>query len=391
MLSAQEIRSLSQAQLDWAVETRRALHRVPEKGFQEEKTKALIVQKLAQSGIEYEVAPGGWILGWVPGAQSGKVTAVRADFDALPVTEPEGCPFGSTHPGWMHACGHDMHTAILLSAGRALKDASKQLRGGFLMLFEPAEETEGGAKPMAESGLMEKWGVDRVYGLHVMPRLVVGQVETRPGTLNASTDGVHITVKGTGSHGAYPENGCDAIVCAAQIVTALQSIVARNVSPLESAVLTLGTVQGGRAANIICDEVKLTGTLRCADKPLHDKLVRRIQEVCSGVAAAMGCAAQVEILEGYSALVNDKAHAQRVLDMAKRLVGEENTLIKDAPSMGGEDFSYFLDHAPGAFFHVGCSPDAQHIGAPLHSAQFKPDERAIPIGISMEMALALWD
>ena len=174
----------------------------------------------------------------------------------------------------------------------------------------------------------------------------------------------------------------------------VNALIKRSKGLVRGEYLTIGTLSLDVTRSKVTsdgDEVKLTGTLRCADKPLHDKLVRRINEVCGGVADAMGCAAQVEILEGYSALVNDKTHAQRVLDVSKRLVGEGNTLIKDAPSMGGEDFSYFLDHAPGAFFHIGCSPDANHIGAPLHSAQFKPDERAIPIGISMEMALALWD
>ena len=389
MYTSEQIKQMAREQYEWAVNTRRALHRIPEKGFEEHKTRALIAQRLEEIGVEYDMPSGGWITAYVPGNQPGKITAIRADFDALPITEPEGCPFGSVHPGYMHACGHDMHTAVLLSLGRLLKNAPDGFSGGCLLMFEPAEETEGGAKPMAKSGMMEKYGVDRVYGLHVMPRLIIGQVETRPLTLNAGTDSVFIRVRGTRSHGAYPENGTDAIVCASALVTALQTLVSRNVSPLENAVLTIGTIKGGEASNIICDEVEMTGTLRTADRTLHDKMVRRILETCEGTGKAFRCRIEAEVKEGYSALVNTPEHAARVLETAKELFGSENALIKEAPSMGAEDFSYFLDHAPGAFFHVGCSPDADHIGAPLHSEKFCPDERAMEIGIAMEAALVM--
>ena len=389
MYTYEQIKLLVAEQFGWAVETRRQLHRIPEPGYREEKTKALIRQKLEEIGAAYEAPEGGWICAYIDGGKPGKVTALRADFDALPITEPEGCPFRSEHDGYMHACGHDMHTAIMLSAARLLKGLQDGFCGGCLLMFEPAEETEGGAKPMAESGMMERYHVDRVYGLHVMPRLVVGEVETRPLTLNASTDSVEIVVNGTGSHGAYPENGYDAIVCAGQLITALQAIVSRNVSPLETAVLTIGTIHGGSASNIICDSVRMTGTLRCADRTLRQKLISRIEETCRGVGIAYRCEAKATVTEGYSALVNVPEHAQRVLRIASGMYGKDKALVKDAPSMGGEDFSYFLDHAPGAFFHVGCSSDRQHIGAPLHSKDFCPDERAMETGIAMETALII--
>ena len=391
MISYEEIRQLAQENYDWAVETRRAFHRIPEPGFAEEKTKALIVEKLKEIGVEYEVSPQGWISAYIPGSREGKITALRADFDALPVDEPVGCPFRSENPGYMHACGHDMHTSIMLATARLLKSLPEGFEGGCLLLFEPAEETDGGAKIMAESGIMERLHVDRVYGLHVMPRILTGQIESRPGTLNASTDSVVIKVNGTASHGAYPENGCDAIVCAGQMVSALQTIVARNVAPLENAVLSIGTINGGKANNIICDKVVMQGTLRCANRELRAKLVKRINEVCEYTARALGCTAEVEINEGYAALVNDSEHAARVLLIASEMYGNDKALVKDAPSMGAEDFSYFLDHAPGAFFHVGCSPDEDHICAPLHSEKFNPDERAMRYGIEMEAALVLCD
>ncbi|MBQ3078435.1 MAG: amidohydrolase [Clostridia bacterium] len=387
MISLDRLKLLAKEQYEWAVETRRELHKYPETGFQEHKTREIIVGKLAEIGIDYK-EENGWITAFIPGGKEGPVTGFRADFDGLPVTEPEGCVFRSQNEGWMHACGHDMHTAIMLAAGRMLNGIREEIPGGVKLMFQPAEETVGGAKPMTEGGVMENPHVDRVYGLHVMPRLFTGEVETRPGTLNASTDSVSIEVIGTSSHGAYPENGVDAIVAAANFVVAVQSLIARNVSPLESAVLTLGKIEGGRASNIICDRVKMTGTLRTANADLRRMLIRRIEEMAKGMSVSFGCEIRANVSEGYSALINDKKHAQRVLAIAKELFGEEKALIKDAPSMGGEDFSYFLDHAPGAFFHIGCSK-GDTPGAPLHSELFHPDEEAMEIGILMEAALAL--
>ena len=389
MYSFEQIKQFAKAQYEWAVETRRQLHRIPEPGFREEKTKALIKAKLDEIGLEYEAPDGGWITAYISGNHPGRITALRADFDALPIEEPETCPFRSEHRGYMHACGHDMHTAIMLATGRLLKSLPDGFSGGCLLMFEPAEENEGGAKPMAESGMLERYHVDRVYGLHVMPRLVVGQVESRYGALNASTDSLRFTVKGVGSHGAYPENGKDAIVCAGYLVNALQSIVSRNVSPLDSAVITIGTVKGGSASNIICDEVTMTGTLRCADKQLRSLLKSRIRECCEGVGKAFGCEITEEISEGYCALINSDEHVKRILDCASQICDKDNLLLKDAPSMGAEDFSYFIDRVPGAFFHIGCSSSKEHIGAPLHSRDFCPDERAMEYGIAMETALTV--
>ena len=377
--------SLARQQYDWMVDVRRALHKIPEEGLKEYKTRALIKEKLTEIGVPFEESEKGWITAFVKGGE-GTVTAIRGDIDALPVTEPEGLPFRSTHEGWMHACGHDMHTAVMLGTARLLKNLPS-FEGGALFMFEPAEETIGGAKMMAESGMMEKAGASRVYGMHVMPRLTVGQIETRPLTLNAGTDGLTFTVHGVSSHGAYPENGVDAIVCAAQLITALQSVVARTVSPLENAVITIGKIEGGKADNILCDKVTMKGTLRTADEALRTRIVNRITDICEGTGKAMGCKIDCEIKRGYSALVNDPAHAKRVLDLASQIVGPGNTLIKDAPSMGAEDFSSFLDRVPGAFFHVGCASDKNHPCAPLHSEKFLPDEQAMLYGCAMEAAL----
>ncbi len=388
MITDAELKSLAFGQLEWARKTRRELHKCPEQGFHEYKTLEIIREKLAESGIDYEDG-NGWITAVICGAQDGVTTAFRADFDGLPVTEPQGAPFRSENEGWMHACGHDMHTAMLLATARLLNAERGRLSGKVKLLFQPAEESVGGAKPMADAGVMDDPKVDRVYGLHVMPRLLTGQAECRAGTLNASTDTVLIDVFGTGSHGAYPESGADAIVCASAIVGALQTLVSRNVSPLESAVLTIGKIEGGRASNIICDHVKMEGTLRTANAELRSKLITRISEVAAGVSAGMGCSAEAVVKEGYAALVNDQYHCNRVLETAGRLLGRENALVKDAPSMGGEDFSYFLEKAKGAFFHLGCSRDPQNMCAPLHSELFAPDEECMKYGILLLSALAL--
>ena len=214
-----ELLALAEGQKEYMVNMRRTLHRIPERGFAEHKTQAVVMQALDDMGIPYTTERT-WVIGLIEGALPGETVALRADMDALPLEEPEGCPFRSEHPGMMHACGHDAHTAILLGAARLLHGMKDRLHGRVKLLFQPAEETDGGAEPMVAAGAMENPHVDRVYGLHVMPNLPVGTVETRPGTLNASTDTVKLTIRGKAGHGAYPDRGTDAIVCAARGVSA---------------------------------------------------------------------------------------------------------------------------------------------------------------------------
>ena len=383
-----ELRTLVEAQKDWIVNIRRKLHRIPERGFDLFKTQKVVMDALDEIGIPYTTERT-WVIGLIEGALPGGVVALRADMDALPIDEPAGCPFASEHPGMMHACGHDAHTAMVLGAAKVLYGMRDQLHGSVKLLFQPAEETDGGAEPMVQAGAMENPHVDRVYGLHVMPRLPVGVVETRAGTLNASTDSVHIDVHGRAGHGAYPESSMDAIVCAAQMVTALQTLVSRNLSPLASAVLTFGIIEGGTAQNIICDKVALRGTLRTANSEIRAMMRQRIAEVASGVASAMGCTADVNVIPGYAALVNNDAEAARVARIGARLFGGENMVEKKEPSMGGEDFSFFSDCAPGAFFHIGCSAANKADPAPLHSKDFDLDENCLTVGTLMHVALAL--
>ena len=383
-----ELRALVEAQSEWMIDVRRRLHRVPERGFQEYKTQKIITDALDEIGVSYTTERT-WVIGLIEGALPGDTVGIRADIDALPVDEPQGCPFRSEHEGMMHACGHDAHTAILLGAAKVLAGMRDRLHGKVKLLFQPAEETEGGAEPMVKAGAMENPHVDRVYGLHVMPRLPLGVVETRTGTLNASTDTVRLTIHGKSGHGAYPESGADAIVCAAQVICALQTLVSRNLSPLSSAVLSLGMIEGGKAGNIICDEVRIRGTLRTANSEIRAMMKKRIREVAEGVSLAMGCHAEVSIQSGYAALVNDAAEAARIRRVAARLFGEENSVEKAEPSMGGEDFSFFSDCAPGAFFHIGCILPEEMPAPALHAREFHLDERCLTVGALMHVALVL--
>ena len=383
-----ELRALVEAQKNWMVDIRRRLHRIPERGFAEVKTQQVIMETLDALGIPYTTERT-WVVGVIEGALPGQVVALRADMDALPLEEPEGLPFRSEHPGMMHACGHDAHMTMVLGAAKVLMGMRDRLPGTVKLLFQPAEETDGGAEPMVQRGVMENPHVYRVYGLHVQPYLPVGVIETRAGTLNASTDDVELTIHGRSSHGAYPESGADAIVCAAQVITSLQTLVSRNVSPLASAVLSLGMISGGTAGNIICDRVSLRGTLRTANGEIRAMMKRRIAEVASGVAAAMGCTAEVCITSGYAALVNDEAEAGRVMRVGARLLGEKNVVRKAAPSMGGEDFSFFCERVPGAFFHLGCVKKEDMPAPLLHSRDFHLDEDCLTVGAMMHVALVL--
>ena len=387
-MNMNEIKTLVAAEKDWIIEMRRKLHRIPERGFAEFKTQKAVTDALDEIGISYTTERT-WVIGLIEGELPGETVGIRADMDALPLDEPEGCPFRSEHPGMMHACGHDAHTAMLLGAAKVLHQNRDKLCGKVKLLFQPAEETDGGAEPMVAAGAMENPHVDRVYGLHVMPRLPIGTVEYRAGTLNASTDSVRLVVHGKAGHGAYPEASIDAIVCASQIVTALQTLVSRNLSPLSSAVLTFGVIEGGTAQNIICDKVTLRGTLRTANSEIRAMMEKRIAEVSENIAVAMGCTAEVTITHGYAALVNDADETARVKRVAESLFGAENVVEKPEPSMGGEDFSFFSDCAPGAFFHIGCVKGSDMPAPPLHSKDFILDEDCLVVGTAMHVALAM--
>ena len=382
------LRNLIDESYDWAVAKRRALHRIPEEGFKEYKTQQEICNTLEELGIPYTTERT-WVVGLIEGAHPGRTIALRADIDALPIKEPKGLPYRSTHEGWMHACGHDIHMAILLGAAKVLNSIKDKLRGNVKLLFQPAEETDGGAKPMVKAGVLENPTVDACYGLHVQSRLPLGAIETRCGTLNASTDEIRLDVCGKGGHAAYPESSVDAIVLTAQIVSALQTLVSRSVSPLSSVVLSFGTIHGGTAENVICDHVTLEGTLRTTTPQDRSFALQHIEKVARGIAASFGGSAKLTVVDGYAPLVNHAKEAELVLDVARELYGSMNVIVKDAPSMGGEDFSYFIEETPGAFYHLGCTSPDKMPAAPLHNKNFAPNEECIRQGMEMQTAIVL--
>lgn len=372
---------------DELISIRRDFHQHPELSGQEFRTGKKICEYLDAWNIEYEtgIAETG-IVGIIRGKQ-GKTIGIRADIDALPIQEPETLEFHSINDGVMHACGHDVHTTILLGAAKVLKSMEDELEGHVKLFFQPAEEAIGGAERMIKDGCLKNPDVDHVIGLHVMPLIPTGKVEVKYGKLNGNSGSVRIIVNGASGHAAYPDQSTDAIVMASAIVSNLQTVISRNTSPLNSVVLTFGKINGGQKANIITDKVVLEGTLRALDTPSRTFAKKRIKEMAESVAEGFGGSAEVIFKDGYVALINDKYVTDVVLGAATSIVGEENILFKEHPSMGGEDFSYFTEVVPSSFFHLGCGKEENNF--PLHSKHMIIDENCMKIGIEVEVKAVL--
>ena len=387
-----ELRARAQALAPELIKTRRHIHMHPELGDEEYETQKFIISKLDEYGIEHHEYPNYTaVVGIIRGGRPGKTVGLRADIDALPLTEQPGREYGSCTPGKMHACGHDAHTTILLGAGKLLNEMRSELKGNVKLFFQPAEETDGGAEKMIKLGCMENPHVDYVLGLHVMPYMPVGDVETRYGALNGASDEIDITVYGKKSHGARPNLGVDAIAIAAQIITALQQQVSRRTSPLDSTVVSIGMISGGTAGNIVCDEVHMNGTLRTISPETREQMRTEIVRVSEGIAAAMGGRAECDMRPSYCALINDKDAVDRTLKLLRSVLGEEHVHIKDAPSLGVEDFSYFCRERPGAFYHIGMAPSAEAAKTwpELHTSEMDIDERVLPLGAELQTRLVL--
>jgi len=361
------------------VELRRDIHRHPELGFEEVRTQGLVESELSALGIEHRRIAKTGVVGIIRGALPGHVVGLRADMDALPITEKSGEPFSSEVEGKMHACGHDAHTAMLLGAARVLQSERETLHGTVVLLFQPAEEGPGGAEPMIAEGALDDPKVEAVAMLHVDPRLEPGQIGITPGPVNASADEFHITVRGRGGHGAYPHTAADAIPATAAMILALQNIAARETDPLKSVVVTVGTINGGYRNNIIADEVKLTGTFRAHDPEIRDGLEARARRILDGVAAAYGVTAELNVIYGYPPVVNDVTLAENFSRYMKAHSGLR--VERPAPTMGAEDFAYFAQAVPGVHARLGIRSEAAGATWPGHSAQFRIDERALPVGV----------
>jgi amidohydrolase len=368
------------AEFDALVATRRDLHRHPETAFEEHRTAGVVAGRLRAIGLVPRTGVGRTGVVADDGAGAARLM-LRADMDALPLEEASAEPYASTIPGRMHACGHDGHVAMALAVAGRL--AAKKPGAPVRFLFQPAEEGQGGAEACADDGVLE--GVNAAFGLHLWSPLPVGRIGVNRGALMAAVDHFEIEVVGRGGHGAAPHETADPIVAAARIVEALQSVVSREISPLDAAVVTIGSIHGGTAFNIIPGTVRLTGTARSFTEAIGLALPQKIERIVAGTAAACGVRATLRYDRVNSATVNDAKMADLVIETAARLLGEEN-VETDTRTLGGEDMSVFLNRVPGCFFFVGCAREGEL--RPHHSPRFDIDERALAVGtVVMEAVL----
>jgi amidohydrolase len=386
------------------VQLRRTIHANPELGEREHDTAALAAKELRELGLEVETGIAGTgVVAVLKGGKPGSVVAWRADMDALPITEATGLSFASTKKdtwegkevGVMHACGHDMHTAIALGIARVLADEAvrAELPGTVVFLLQPAEEGmpdpgSHGAPRMIEEGALRDPSPKAIFGLHVDPNLQVGTLAAIPGGAMAASDRVEITIRGKGSHGAYPHLGIDPIVVASHVVLALQTIAARNIDARESVVVTVGQIAAGNRYNVIPETAELIGTVRTHDERVQAQVHMRIAEIVEGVAEAHGATAEVTITRGNPVTVNDPRLFAQMRPVFAELVGDAN-VIADRPHMGAEDFSYYAREIPGLYYFIGVGNRAKRIGAMTHTPQFVADEGAIEVGLRTGAAL-LW-
>lgn len=376
-------------------EIRRRLHRIPELSFQEFKTADLIRAELDKLKIAHHdgvaEAPTATIA--TIGNTAKPCVALRADIDALPILEQTGVDYCSTHQECMHACGHDGHMATLLGTAAVLNSIADQLSVCVKLLFQPAEEGGGGAEKLVKAGVLDGRigpAVKAIFGLHGWPGLKVGTVATKPGPLLANTDNFIATFRGKGSHGAYPHFGADPIVAAAEAVTSLQKLVSRETDPLESCVVTVGKFTAGTAVNVIPDTATIEATIRTLTREMREHAHKALERRMRGVALANNCQLDFTWAEGYPATVNDPKMAEYVAKIARQTFGPERFLPVTKPSMGGEDFAYYLEKVPGCFFLIGVEPIDCTTGYPsLHSDRYDFTDAALAVGMRMFLELVL--
>ena len=371
------------------VADRRDLHIHPELSFQEIRTAELAAHRLEELGWEVRrgVAQTG-VVGLLEGSGPGQTVLIRVDIDALSVQEPGDRPYSSQVPGVMHACGHDGHTAVGMAVAQILARHRDSIKGRVKLVFQPAEETMSGAAQMIEEGVMKDPLVDRVLSFHLWSGLPVGQVVSQPGPIFSSADEIRITVKGKGGHGGMPHLSVDPILISSHVVTALQSVLSREVPPTQTAVLGFGTIHGGTAFNVVSDQVELSGTVRTLDDSVREYILRRTGEIAEAVASGLRGEAQFQHVRGVPAVVNDPSVARLVAEVAAPVVGEDNVVAMVPPQVG-DDATFFLREAPGCYFLVGCANAQRGITASHHSAQFDIDEDSLPIATRILAGAAL--
>ena len=361
---------------------RRDLHAHPELGFAEHRTSQIVAELLASWGVEVHRGVGRTgVVGVLRGGNGTGSVGLRADMDALPIHEMTGAAHASATPGVMHACGHDGHTTMLLGAARYLA-STKRFDGTVNFIFQPAEEGLGGAQAMLEDDLFGRFACDSVFGMHNHPGLAVGEYAIRPGAMMAGGGFFDLTVTGLGTHGARPEAGVDPVLVAAHVVTALQSVVSRNVAPIDAAVLSCTAIEGGQAYNVVPDEVRVRGTIRAFRTEVLELLERNMRRVAEGVAAGLGASAALEMRTIFAPLVNDPSRTTALADAAASLVGEAAVERNRSMVLGSEDFAFMMEAVPGAYINIGNGESAS-----VHNAHYDFNDAAIPFGAGLYAAI----
>ena len=378
-----------QASADAYTKLRRDIHQHPEIGFQEFRTSDLVAQRLQHWGYTVTRGLGGTgVVGQLKLGTGPRKLGLRADMDALPIQEATGLPHASSHPGLMHACGHDGHTAMLLAAAEHLA-TSGTFDGTLNLIFQPAEESLGGARKMMEDGLFDRFPCDAIFAMHNMPGFRQGQLLLREGATMASSENILVHIEGKGGHGAMPHLGADPVVAGASIVMALQTIVSRNVPPLQMAVITVGAFQSGVANNVIPQQATLKLSVRALDRGVRELLRRRIVELVEAQAQSYGVTARVEFLPGYPVLVNTPTETALAREVAVALVGAENVVSQTEPLTGSEDFAYMLEEVPGSYLFIGNGDEALggHGACMVHNPNYDFEDRNIPVGAAFWVQL----
>jgi amidohydrolase len=375
---------------DETVALRRDFHKHPEIGFKEVRTSGIVAKKLKDYGLEVkEGINKTGVVGLLRGTQPGKTVLLRADMDALEVNEENKCDYKSEVEGLMHACGHDAHTAMLIMTAKILAKHRNEIKGNIKFLFEPSEEYfPGGAQGMIKEGVMENPHVDAVFGQHVWADVPAGKIGVRPGPLMAAPDTFTITIKGKGGHGSEPQLGTDALIIGAHVALALQTIVSREINPLSPAVVSIGTFNSGTVMNAIPSRAIMTGTVRVVDPQLREEMPGKIERIIKGVCEAMRGEYKLEYIHEYPPVINDLGAAGIAEQAALKTVGNNN-VIDPGLTMSSEDFSYFLEKAPGCFILLGNSNPEKGIDKSNHHPEFNVDEDVLPLGIEVLIRTAL--
>jgi amidohydrolase len=370
------------------VALRRDLHQHPELSWQERRTQEVVLERLRTWGLEEDARPiadtGATAL--VRGACPGRTLLWRADMDALPIQERNEVEYASTVPGVMHACGHDGHVAIALGLARLLHKGRRELAGNVRFVFQPAEESAGGAQRCIEAGVLDEPAVEAALGLHIAADAPLGTIVVMAGPAFAAPTAIAVTIRGRGGHAAQPHQAVDAIVVAAQAVAALQTVVSRSTDPSDTVVLTIGTIEGGERHNIIAEQVRMTGTIRTFDDKVLARTLKRVEGVLAGVTAAMGAEYEFSHYTSCPMLVNDSAMTALVEREARAFLGEESTL-RWPPSTGADDMACFLEKVPGCYFFLGAQPRERSRRFPHHHPRFDFDERALTVGLEFALRL----